>query len=93
MIDSVTRTSAVYAELPHKFEAGTVNAAGAAGLKAAIDYIEKVGFDYIGEREITLTSRAIEKMKKNSSRKYYRFGKCRRAYGNSYIHDRQCTSA
>lgn len=64
MIDSVTRTSAVYAELPHKFEAGTVNAAGAAGLKAAIDYIEKVGFDYIGEREIALTSRAIEKMKK-----------------------------
>ena len=64
MIDSVTRTSAVYAELPHKFEAGTVNAAGAAGLKAAIDYIEKVGFDYIGEREITLTSGAIEKMKK-----------------------------
>lgn len=64
MIDSVTRTSAVYAELPHKFEAGTVNAAGAAGLKAAIDYIEKVGFDYIGECEIALTSRAIEKMKK-----------------------------
>lgn len=64
MIDSVTRTSAVYAELPHKFEAGTVNASGAAGLKAAIDYIEKVGFDYIGEREIALTSRAIEKMKK-----------------------------
>ena len=64
MIDSVTRTSAVYAELPHKFEAGTVNAAGAAGLKAAIDYIEKVGFDYIGEREIALTSRALEQMKK-----------------------------
>lgn len=64
MIVSVTHTSAVYAELPHKFEAGTVNAAGAAGLKAAIDYIEKVGFDYIGEREIALTSRAIEKMKK-----------------------------
>lgn len=64
MIDSVTRTSAVYAELPHKFEAGTVNAAGAAGLKAAIDYIEKAGFDYIGEREVALTSRAIEKMKK-----------------------------
>lgn len=64
MIDSVTRTSAVYAELPHKFEAGTVNAAGAAGLKAAIDYIGKVGFDYIGKREIALTSRAIEKIKK-----------------------------
>ena len=64
MIDSVTRTSAVYAELPHKFEAGTVNAAGAVGLKAAIEKKKKVGFDYIGEREIALTSRAIEKMKK-----------------------------
>ena len=40
MIDSVTRDGAVYAELPHKFEAGTVNAAGAAGLNAAIDYID-----------------------------------------------------
>ena len=33
MIESVTRTGAVYAELPHKFEAGTVNAAGAVGLQ------------------------------------------------------------
>ena len=38
MIESVTRTGAVYAELPHKFEAGTVNAASAAGLAAAIQY-------------------------------------------------------
>ena len=40
MIESVTRDGAVYAELPHKFEAGTVNAAGAVGLRAAIDYVE-----------------------------------------------------
>ena len=40
MIESVTRESAVYAQLPHKFEAGTVNGGGAWGLKAAIDYIE-----------------------------------------------------
>ena len=33
MIESVTRESAVFAELPHKFEAGTVNGAGALGLK------------------------------------------------------------
>ena len=33
MIESVTRESATFAELPHKFEAGTVNAAGAAGLR------------------------------------------------------------
>lgn len=43
MIDSVTREGAVYAELPHKFEAGTVNAAGAVGLAAAIKYINEVG--------------------------------------------------
>lgn len=47
MIESVTRTGAVYAELPHKFEAGTVNAAGAAGLAAAIRYVQSVGFDTI----------------------------------------------
>ena len=50
MIESVTRTGAVYAELPHKFEAGTVNAAGAAGLAAAIRYVQSVGFDTIQQR-------------------------------------------
>ena len=37
MIESVTRESAVFAKLPHKFEAGTVNAADAVGLHAALD--------------------------------------------------------
>ena len=60
MIDSVSRDGAVYAELPHKFEAGTVNAAGAAGLAAAIGYIKEVGFDYIEKRELELTTRAME---------------------------------
>ena len=36
--------SATWAEVPHKFEAGTVNAEGAVGLAAAMDYIEKIGF-------------------------------------------------
>ena len=62
MIDSVTRTSAVYAELPHKFEAGTVNAAGAAGLHAAIDYVERVGFDTIHARELAVTADALARM-------------------------------
>lgn len=35
MIETVSRYDAVYAELPHKFEAGTVNAGGAVGLAAA----------------------------------------------------------
>ena len=64
MIDSVTRDGAVFAQLPHKFEAGTVNAAGAAGLAAAITYIEEIGFDYIEQRELALTTRAMEGLSK-----------------------------
>lgn len=63
MIDSVTRDGAKYAELPHKFEAGTVNAAGAVGLAAAIDYIDKIGFETMQESELTLTKRALEGLK------------------------------
>ncbi len=62
MIDSVTRESAVFAPLPHKFEAGTVNAAGAAGLAAAMDYMEGIGWQQIEEREKTLTRMAFEGM-------------------------------
>ena len=64
MIDTVTRCGATYAELPHKFEAGTVNAEGAAGLHAAIDYITELGFDEIERREDELTALAYEEMKK-----------------------------
>ena len=64
MIDSVRLESVVYAQLPHKFEAGTVNAGGAAGLAAAIDYIESIGFDSIEEKEYDLTKRAIEGIQK-----------------------------
>ena len=63
MIESVTRESATFAELPHKFEAGTVNAAGAAGLHAAIDYIGKVGYGFMREREIALVSRTLAAMR------------------------------
>lgn len=64
MIASVSREGAVFAELPHKFEAGTVNAAGAAGLAAAIHYIEEVGFETIEARELQLTRRAMEGLAK-----------------------------
>lgn len=55
MIETVSRYDAVYAELPHKFEAGTVNAGGAVGLAAAIDYLESYGMDTLHavERELT----------------------------------------
>lgn len=64
MIESVTREGAVFAQLPHKFEAGTVNGGGAWGLKAAIDYIKSIGFDVIEKKENALTALAMEEMKK-----------------------------
>ena len=64
MIESVTREGATYAELPHKFEAGTVNAAGAVGLHAAIDYVNRVGFAEMRRRELALTRRAMEGIQK-----------------------------
>lgn len=63
MIESVTREGATYAELPHKFEAGTVNAAGAAGLAEAIRYYRKVGFDEIVAREEALSEAALRALK------------------------------
>ena len=62
MIDSVKRDSAVFSEPPHKFEAGTVNVAGAVGLHAAIDYVRSVGFETIGRREFEVSSRAMTGM-------------------------------
>lgn len=63
MIEYVTREGATYAELPHKFEAGTVNVGGAVGLHAAIDYITELGMEAIEKRERELTSLAFEGMK------------------------------
>lgn len=64
MIESVTRESAVYAPIPHKFEAGTVNGGGAAGLLAAIGYIREIGMDEIERRELALTELAMGEMEK-----------------------------
>lgn len=60
MIESVTRDGAVFAELPHKFEAGTVNAADAVGLHAAIDYVKSIGFTAMHQQEVALTRRAMD---------------------------------
>ena len=64
MIESVTREEAVFAELPHKFEAGTVNGGGAWGLKAAIDYLNSIGFEMIEKKENALTALAMSELKK-----------------------------
>ena len=64
MIDSVNREGAVFAQLPHKFEAGTVNAGGAAELVAAIDYLENLGFEQIRKQEKLLTEMLLGEIKK-----------------------------
>ena len=63
MIESVSRDGAVFAQPPHKFEAGTVNAGGAAGLAAAIDYLDDIGFEQIQTRENLLTTMLMEEIK------------------------------
>lgn len=64
MIDSVRRDGATYAELPHKFEAGTVNARGAAGLAAALDYVDSIGYREMQKREEKVVRYVMEGMKK-----------------------------
>lgn len=54
MIDSVSEHDAVWAEIPHKFEAGTQDAAGAVALGAAIDYVNRIGMDRMEAREHAL---------------------------------------
>lgn len=64
MIEYVTKDSATWAELPHKFEAGTVSAGDAVGMGAAVRYIQSVGFDFIEEQDKKLTKLLVEGMKK-----------------------------
>lgn len=64
MIEYVEEQATTYAELPQKFEAGTQNVGGAAGLSAAIDYLRGVGFDTIERIERDLTNCAIDELKR-----------------------------
>lgn len=64
MIKEVTFAKTTYAELPHKFEAGTPNIEGGIVLGVAIDYLNAIGFDNILAREQQLlqygTKRLLE---------------------------------
>lgn len=64
MIEYVTRENATWAELPHKFEAGTVNVSSAVALEKAIQYIEEIGLKNIQEHDNQLAKILIEKMNK-----------------------------
>ncbi|NLY77798.1 MAG: cysteine desulfurase [Tissierellia bacterium] len=62
MIEYVEEQNTTFAELPHRFEAGTPNVEGAVGLAAAIDYLNKIGLDKINKYEEELTAYALEKL-------------------------------
>ena len=60
MIKSVTFERTIYNDLPHKFEAGTPNIAGAIGLGTAVDYITEIGMDRIYAYEHELLAYGTE---------------------------------
>ena len=64
MIETVSEQDATFAPLPAKFEAGTPNVSGAIALKAAIEYINQVGFSYIEQQEEKLMKIAMEELSK-----------------------------
>ena len=62
MISSVTFERSTWAQVPHKFEAGTPAIIEAAGLSAAIRYVEAIGYDAIGAHEARLTDHALARL-------------------------------
>jgi len=62
MIVSVSLEKSAFKRAPHRFEAGTPNIAGAIGLAAAIDYIERIGRPAIFEHDAHLAGYAVERL-------------------------------
>lgn len=62
MIAEVTFEKTTYADLPHKFEAGTPNICGGIAFGAAIDYMNTIGFDEIASYENELLAYGTEKL-------------------------------
>ena len=71
MISSVTFEKTEYADLPHKFEAGTPNISGVIGFGAAIDYMNNIGFDNIEAHEQELLKYATDRLNKIPGIKIY----------------------
>ena len=62
MISIVGRDESTWAEVPHKFEAGTPNIAGAVGAAAAVDFMEQIGYDAVMEHEAGLLRYALNRL-------------------------------
>lgn len=62
MISKVSFDEVTFAELPHKFEAGTPNIADVVTIDAALNYLERVGMANARRHEIDITAYAIERL-------------------------------
>ena len=62
MISSVTFEKTTYNKVPHKFEAGTPDMSGAVGLRAALEYLDRLGLDKIAAYEHELLAYATERV-------------------------------
>ena len=71
MIKEVSFSGTTYAELPHKFEAGTPNIAGVIAFKTAIDFINDLGIDQIAKYEEELLQYATSEILKIEGVKIY----------------------
>ena len=71
MIAEVTFEKTTYADLPHKFEAGTPNIAGGIAFGAALDYMNNIGYDTIAQYEDELLHYATTKLKAINGVKIY----------------------
>jgi cysteine desulfurase/selenocysteine lyase len=71
MIAEVTFEKTTYADLPHKFEAGTPNICGGIAFGAAIEYMNSIGFDNIVKYEHELLDYATQKLLEIDGLKIY----------------------
>ena len=71
MISDVTFSKTTYADLPHKFEAGTPNISGVIAFGKAIDYLNEIGLDNIEQYEKSLLDYANSKLKEIDGLKIY----------------------
>jgi len=71
MISEVTFDKTTYADLPHKFEAGTPNICGGIAFGAAVDYMNSIGFEHIAAYENELLAYATTKLLEIEGLKIY----------------------
>jgi cysteine desulfurase/selenocysteine lyase len=92
MISSVRLQGSSWAEVPHKFEAGTPHIAGAVGLGEAVHYLDRIGLERIHAHEAALTAYAIERLDAIEGLRLFgprqgRAGVLSFEYGDIHAHD------